>query len=84
MIIAQLLIFALQIYSYVILARVLLSWIPNIDRNNPLVQMLYDLTEPVLKPFRDMMPANSGIDFSPIMVYLVIIVLTQVLRAFAY
>lgn len=77
-----LLFFALQIYSFILLARVLLSWMPNLDRSNPLIQIVYDLTEPVLKPVREMLPQNSGVDFSPIVVFLGIYVLQMLLRAF--
>ena len=74
------LLFALQIYSFILLGRVLLSWFPNVDRSNPLIQMLYDLTEPVLRPIRDMLPATSGMDFSPMVVFLGIYVLSTVIR----
>jgi YggT family protein len=58
----------LQVYSLVILARVLMSWIP-IDNSNPtvmnIVQFIYDITEPVLAPLRNALPPMGGIDFSP-------------------
>lgn len=67
----SLLVSLLQLYNLVILARVLMSWIP-IDRSNPtvdqIVQVLYDITEPVLAPVRDLLPQGMGLDFSPIIV----------------
>jgi len=79
MIVISFLIFLLRIYSFILLARVLLSWIPNLDYNNPIVQFLYQLTEPVLRPIRQALPQASGIDFSPIVVFIGISVLTTIL-----
>ena len=77
----------LQLYSYVLLARVLLSWIPNIDRSNPtvdsIIRFIYDITEPILRPIRDMLPAtNMGIDFSPLIVFVGITILIRILAGF--
>ncbi len=78
---AGLLIFILQIYNFIVLARVLLSWFPNIDRNNPLVILLYDLTEPVLQPIRQFIqqqfPDSGPFDFSPLALFLIIFVLMR-------
>ena len=46
----------LQIYQLVLLARVLLSWFPDIDRSNPIIRFLFDVTEPVLEPVRRRLP----------------------------
>jgi YggT family protein len=75
----------LWLYSIVILARVLVSWV-NADRFNPIVQLLYKLTEPVLYPIRRMLGrSNLGIDISPIIVILLIIFLQAFLvRALAH
>jgi YggT family protein len=57
----------LQIYAWVIIARALISWV-NPDPYNPIVQFLYKVTEPVLIPFRRLIPVyNIGIDLSPIL-----------------
>jgi len=69
---------ALMIFELLILARVLLSWFPNMDHSNPLIRIVYDATEPILRPVRDMMPQTGMFDFSPIIVLLII----QVLRTF--
>lgn len=62
----------LTVFELILLARVLLSWLPNVDRYNPIVRFLYDVTEPVLAPIRQAMPPGSMIDFSPLIVFLVI------------
>ena len=46
--IAQVLVGIINIYSLIILARVLLSWFPDIDPYSPPVQFLYAVTEPCL------------------------------------
>jgi len=59
----------IRIYSYLILARVLLSWF-SVDYHNPIVQFIYKVTEPVLAPFRIMLPlGRMGLDLSPIIVF---------------
>ena len=70
---------ALEIYKWIILVRVLLSWV-NPDPYNPIVQVLHSITEPVLVRVRQLMPMSGlGIDFSPIIVFLVIIFLQEFL-----
>lgn len=77
----QILNFILQIFNLLLLARVLISWFPNIDRSNPIVQFLFDITEPVLKPIREMLPPSGMMDFSPLVAFLIIQVLTVILRS---
>ncbi|NMB25022.1 MAG: YggT family protein [Firmicutes bacterium] len=55
-----------------ILARVFMTWIPNIDYYHPLVRFIYDWTEPVLAPFRRMLPPLGGFDLSPVLVFAVL------------
>jgi len=58
-----------RLYSYLILARIFLSWIP-VDHYNPVVQFIYKITEPILVPFRIILPLGSmGFDLSPIIVF---------------
>jgi len=70
----------LQLFELALLARIILSWFPNVDRSNPIIQFLFDITEPVLKPIRDMLPPGGMFDFSPLIVFVIIQVLTTVLR----
>ena len=67
-----------NIYSFVILARVLMSWV-NVDPYSPLARVIYDLTEPVLAPARNLLPPAGGLDFSPIVVLVLLQVLAQIL-----
>lgn len=60
-------------YLVIVFARVVVSWfrVPY----NQIVHMLYQLTEPVLKPIRNRIPLSIGIDFSPMILFLVLMVL---------
>lgn len=79
-----LLLLLLQLYSYVLLARALVSWIPNLDPYHPAVQFLYRLTEPVLEPIRKLIPPLGGVmDISIIVAFFAIIILEQLLRSLA-
>ena len=70
----------LQVYSYVLLARALVSWIPNLDPYNPIVQFLYQITEPVLEPIRRLIPPLGGmVDISMLVAFFGIMILQQLL-----
>lgn len=59
-------------YVWVLVARAVISWV-NPDPYNPIVQALYKLTEPVLYPIRRLLGGYGlGIDFSPMIVILII------------
>ncbi len=74
----------LQVYSYVLLARALISWIPNLDPYNPIVQFLYQITEPVLEPIRKLVPPLGGmIDISMLIAFFGIMILQQILVSMA-
>ena len=65
----------LVIYMWIIIIRALISWV-NPDPYNPIVRFLYRATEPVLWRVRRILPIGGlGIDFSPLIVILVIIFL---------
>lgn len=76
----QFLTILVTVLTWAIIIRVLLSWIPNLDRGNPLVQLLSQITEPVLGPARRIIPPIGGLDISPIVVILVLQFLERTLR----
>lgn len=80
MIIFQFLVFLLQVYYIILLGRVITTWLPNLDYSNPLVRLLFDLTEPVLRPIRQMVPPQNGLDLSPMLAFVGIFVLTAILQ----
>ncbi len=66
---------ALTIYMWIIIFRALISWV-NPDPYNQIVIFLYRVTEPVLGPIRRKLPmGNWGMDFSPVIVLLIILFL---------
>lgn len=60
-----------EVLSLAILARVFLSWF-QVDPYNQLVQLLYQVTEPILAPFRRIVPPLGMIDISPIVALMVL------------
>ena len=74
----NLLVNLLELYSWVLIVRILMSWFnPNPD--NQIVQILYRVTEPVLAPVRNILPAMGGFDLSPLLVFFAIRMLQRVL-----
>ncbi|HEY3304812.1 MAG TPA: YggT family protein [Candidatus Binatia bacterium] len=62
----------LWLYMWIMIARAVISWV-NADPYNPIVRFLYSATEPVLYRVRRLFPLYAGgIDFSPIIVFVVI------------
>ncbi|MEK7846917.1 MAG: YggT family protein [Nitrospinota bacterium] len=77
--IAKVLDIILNLYMWIIIIRAIISWV-NPDPYNPIIQFLYQVTEPVLSPIRRIIPTyTTGIDFSPIIVFLLIIFLQNFL-----
>jgi YggT family protein len=61
----KLLITLLLTYFVLIIARVIVSWIANQSRH-PLIPLIYQLTEPVLRPINKLLPSMGGVDLSPL------------------
>jgi YggT family protein len=66
----------LQILWLAILVRVILSWFP-VDQSNPIVRIVWEITEPILAPFRRVIPRIGAFDLSPLAAWLVISFLAQ-------
>ena len=66
----------LSLYQIVIIVRVVLSWV-DADQRHPAVDFIYSITDPVLKPIREIVPTFAGLDLSPV----VVLVALQLLRA---
>lgn len=62
----------LQIYSVLLLIRILLSWFPNVDWLNPPFSILSQLTDPYLNLFRSIIPPLGGLDLSPLLAFIVL------------
>jgi YggT family protein len=61
----NLLLLLLRLFVFAVFLRVILSWVSP-GSYNPAVAILDALTEPVLRPFRRMLPSFGGIDLSPV------------------
>lgn len=86
---AELFQLTLWVFIIAIFVRVILSWVsPYAAHRNPMVGLLNNLTDPLLRPARQMIPPMGGLDLSPIAVfillYLTIILLVKPLLAFGY
>ena len=82
---------ALQLYIWVLIVYAVMSWLITfnvINRHNPAVvrvgDFLYRITEPALRPIRQVMPAFGGIDISPIILFLIIILIMRVIDYYIY
>jgi YggT family protein len=70
---------ALRLCEALLLMRVILSWIQP-GQDNRFVRLIYAITEPVLEPVRRILPIRgSGIDFSPLIVFLILDVIKRLI-----
>ena len=75
--VAKVLSILLTIYQYIVLGAVIISWV-NADPHNPVVRFLRQATEPIFRPIRRLLPraiSRIGIDFTPLIVFLLIVLL---------
>lgn len=71
----------IKAFNFLIIARVIISWV-NADPFNPLVRIITSSTDPLLNPIKRRMPRMAGpIDFSPLILILVLFFLDQFLVA---
>ena len=85
--IRDVLIQTIQIYNFLLIIRILLTWFPNIDSTNPIISNLYSITDPYLNIFRGVIPPIGGLDLSPILAFIslnLIQSLIAVLAGYAY
>ncbi|MEP5765793.1 MAG: YggT family protein [Halieaceae bacterium] len=61
----------LNFYFFAILAMIILSWVAP-GSQSPVIYLLHQLTEPVMAPFRRLLPSMGGLDLSPIFVFIAI------------
>jgi YggT family protein len=81
----------LQLYIYLLIAAAVLSWLVAfnvVNTRNQVVAMvgdfLYRITEPLLRPIRNVMPNLGGIDISPVILILIIILIERVIYYYIY
>ena len=81
----------LNLYIYVLVAAAVLSWLIAfnvVNTRNQFVsmvaEMLYRITEPALRPIRNMLPNLGGIDISPVILIFLIILIERVIVYYVY
>ena len=73
---------AVNLFFFAILGLIIFSWIAP-QTYHPALALLHQLTEPVMGPFRRLVPPLGGLDLSPILVFIMINVLGKLLSAMA-
>ena len=68
----------IDLYSFLVIADVVISWI-GVSPYNPVVRLITGLVEPVLDQIRRVLPALGGLDFSPWVLLILLQVLKQML-----
>ena len=81
----------LDLYIWLLIAAAVLSWLVAfnvVNSRNQFVAMvgdfLFRITEPVLRPVRNMLPSLGGIDVSPVVVILIIILIKDIIVRYIY
>lgn len=74
---------AFKVYIFIVIARVLFSWI-RINPYGKIFQFVFSMTEPLLGPIRRFMPKGIMLDFSPMILMLLLILLQRVLLTLIY
>ncbi len=68
----------ISLFLFAVLIRVILSWV-NPDPYNPAVMLLSDVTDPIMRPAQRLIPPMSGIDLSPMVVMIGLVLLEMLL-----
>lgn len=71
-----------QLFQLILIVRILLTWFPNINWWNQPYKFLREVTDPVLEPFRKLIPPIGGLDLSPMVLFFVLGILEKVVLSF--
>jgi YggT family protein len=76
----------IQLYIWILIANAVLSWLVAFNVVNPhnnvvrtIGEMLYRLTEPALRPIRQVLPSLGGLDISPVILIILLIFVQRLL-----
>ena len=61
-----------QLLQLILLVRILLTWFPNVNWYNQPFKFLRDVSDPILEPFRKIIPPIGGLDLSPMVLFFVL------------
>jgi YggT family protein len=77
---ANFIMIAARVLHFMILASIVISFLPRVDRSHPIVRFIEQVTEPLFAPFRQILPSGRmGLDFSPLFAMFSINILARVL-----
>ena len=65
----------LDLYSYIVLASIILTWLPVNGTTRSLARLVNALTEPLLRPLRKALPQGGSVDWAPMVLYFGLVVL---------
>jgi YggT family protein len=89
--ILDVLLLILQIYTYIIIVVAIMSWLIAfnvINVHNNVVRSIWNalnaVTEPLLKPIRNILPAFGGLDISPVILLLLIFLVQDIIERYVY
>ncbi len=68
---------AIQFYTFAIFIIVIISWVAP-GSHHPGSMLLHQITEPLLRPIRNLIPSTGGLDFSPMILLLILFVLGRI------
>jgi YggT family protein len=69
-----------QMIQLLVIASIIVSWVG--DRSNPIVQMIYNITEPIFRPIRRLTSKIPGpFDWAPMVVLAIVILIQKVMEA---
>jgi YggT family protein len=76
--------YLLELFKWLIIIRAILSWFVAPHSDNPLVQLLRRLTDPILEPISRLVPSAGGFDISPLVAYFALYLLQTVVVRMTY
>ena len=89
--ILDLVLLVLRLYTWVVIASAIFSWLYAFGVVNPRNQfvamigrVLYQLTEPALRPIRRYVPSFGGLDISPVILLLLIFLIERIIIYYIY
>lgn len=85
----EVILIALQLYLWIVIAMAIFSWLVAfnvVNTRNQVVAMigdfLYRITDPALRPIRNLLPNLGGIDISPVILFLIIIFIEKIIEIY--
>ncbi len=70
----------MEIVAFLLVARALVSWFPDLQRHQ-IVQLLFEITDPILEPLRKLIPPVGRFDFTIMITVFTLFIVAESLRA---